>query len=248
MEPSGSTIAPPETFYNTDRCRITSNTASAALLGRTVHDQVTINHSQLRYRSSEDILEWPIFENKYDRRSIEALIFDPTLSSDDQEETITSPRVTDDTLREKFEDPRQSFSIGRGIREEDVFHLIEIFLSNVHVKNPILDADYLRDMAKVVVKEGFGWTAPSCLVVSRSPCLLGTILIRNEAHSMCTCDPLCKIRHSSYPFGEWLLTGEPRGYSRLLHRRALLHCFTQTYWSLDEYFNRDRMLLPLWSL
>jgi hypothetical protein len=126
---------------------------------------VTINNSQLRFRSCEDILEWPIFQNRYDRRSIEALIFDPTLSTDEREETITSPRVTDDSLRENFEDPRQLFSTGRGIREEDVFHLIEVFLSNVHVKNPILDADYLRDMGKLVVKEGFGWTAPSCLVV-----------------------------------------------------------------------------------
>ena len=167
QEHSDSVIVPEELAYTTERCRLASNTASTAHLGRTVQDQVIINNSQLRYRSSEDILEWPIFGNKYDRRIIEALIFDPTLSSDEREEVITSPKVTDDSLREKFEDPRQSFSVGRGIREEDVMLLIEVFLSNVHVKNPILDADYLRDMGRLVVKEGFGWTAPSCLVVSR---------------------------------------------------------------------------------
>ena len=72
-----------------------------------------------------------MFENKYDRRTVEALIFDPTLSSDERDEIITSPRVTDDSLRERFEDPRQSLGIGRGIREEDVPNLIEIFLSHV---------------------------------------------------------------------------------------------------------------------
>ena len=130
-EYSDSAIAPEELAYTAEQCRLASNTASTAHLGRTVHDQVTINHSQLRYRSSEDILEWPVFENKYDRRTVEALIFDPTLSSDERDEIITSPRVTDDSLRERFEDPRQSLGIGRGIREEDVPNLIEIFLSHV---------------------------------------------------------------------------------------------------------------------
>jgi hypothetical protein len=47
-------------------------------------------------------LEWPIFENKYDRRSIEALIFDPTLVINGIDEATTSPKVTDDSLREKL--------------------------------------------------------------------------------------------------------------------------------------------------
>lgn len=177
-ERSGTLLASIEPKYSTECTRVASNTASTAHLGRTVHDQVTINNSQLRFRSSEDILEWPIFENKYDRRSIEALIFDPTLS--EQEEEITSPRVTDDSLREKFEDPRQSFSIGRGIREEDVFHLLEMFLSNVHSKNPILNPDYLRDMGRLVVKEGFGWTSSSCLVLIA--CALATLSSRFVVH------------------------------------------------------------------
>jgi hypothetical protein len=57
-------------------------------------------------------------------------------------------------------------NVGRGIREDDVFHLIDIFLSNVHTKNPILEVDNLREMSRIVGKEDFGWTAPSCLVVS----------------------------------------------------------------------------------
>lgn len=118
--------------------------------------------------SGQEILDWPIFGGKYDRRSIEALIFDPTLPCDNDHEPCTSPRVTDDSVRDKFEDPRQCAGIGVGIREDDVPHLVEVFLVNVHVKNPIFDPEYLRKMAKGVAEHGFDWKASSCLVVRNS--------------------------------------------------------------------------------
>ena len=117
------------------------------------------------FGSGLDVLDWPIFEGNYDRRWIEALIFDPTLPCDDGHGPCTSPRVTDDSIRDKFDDPRQSSGIGVGVREDDVPHLIETFLANVHVKNPIFDPAYLRKMAKSVAEHGFDWKAPSCLVV-----------------------------------------------------------------------------------
>jgi hypothetical protein len=115
--------------------------------------------------SSHDILDWPIFKGKYDRRWIEALIFDPTLPCDDLAGPCTSPRVTDDSIRDRFEDPRQPSGQGISVREDDVPHLVEAFLVNVHVKNPIFDPDYLRKMAKDVAENGFDWRAPSCLMV-----------------------------------------------------------------------------------
>ena len=117
------------------------------------------------FGSGLDVLEWPVFKGNYDRRWIEALIFDPTLPCDDGHGPCTSPRVTDDSIRDKFDDPRQSSGTGVGIREDDVPHLMEIFLANVHVKNPIFDPAYLRKMAKSVAEHGFDWKAPSCLVV-----------------------------------------------------------------------------------
>ena len=117
------------------------------------------------FGSSEDILGWPVFEGKYDRRWIEALIFDPTLLCDDLCRPSTSPRVTDDSIRDKFEDPRSKLKMGPGICEEDVPNLVETFLLNVHVKNPIFDPEYLRKMARTVVEDGFNWKASSCLVV-----------------------------------------------------------------------------------
>ncbi len=119
--------------------------------------------------SGQDILDWPIFEGKYDRRWIEALIFDPTLPCNDLNlhGPCTSPRVTDDSIRDKFEDPRQASGLGVGVREDDVSHLVETFLVNVHVKNPIFDPEYLRKLAKSVAEHGFDWKPSSCLVVGK---------------------------------------------------------------------------------
>lgn len=124
------------------------------------------------FGSSEDALAWPIFEAKPDRRWIDALIFDPTLPSEDLSTTPpTSPRVNDDSIRNTFEDPRQISHSSpdirtQDIREQDVPRLIEAFLVNVHVKNPIFDPDYLRNMAKSVVEHGFDWDASNCLILT----------------------------------------------------------------------------------
>lgn len=121
------------------------------------------------FGSSEDILEWPIFQGRYDRRWIEARIFDPTLPCDDIYGTSHTPNFNDNTTPNKCGIARQNASSGPGVREEDVPQLIETFLLNVHVKNPIFDPEYLRKMAKAVVEDGFDWKASSCLVVSKGP-------------------------------------------------------------------------------
>lgn len=128
---------------------------------------------QEHFGTSEDILRWPVFERRYDRRRIEALIFDPTLPCNDLSGSPVSPRVADDSGRDRFQDPRQNSGIGPGVREEDVPHLIESFLLNVHVKNPICDPGYLRNLGRTVMEDGFDWRAPSCLVVSSVPFLVG---------------------------------------------------------------------------
>lgn len=118
------------------------------------------------FGSSEDILEWPVFQGRYDRRWIEARIFDPTLPCDDLYGTSHTPSFTEDSTPAKCGIARQNYSTGPGVREEDVPQLIDTFLVNVHVKNPIFDPEYLRKMARSVVDDGFDWKAPSCLVVS----------------------------------------------------------------------------------
>jgi hypothetical protein len=144
----------------------TSNVTAAPRSDTASDDNEAETSRHTYFGSGQDVLDWPVFEGKYDRRWIDALIFDPTLPCDDLSGPCTSPRVTDDTIRNTYKDPRQTSGIGVGVREDDVLHLVETFLVNVHVKNPIFDPEYLRSMAKNVAEHGFSWQACSCLVVS----------------------------------------------------------------------------------
>lgn len=58
---------------------------------------------------------------------------------------------------------------GPGIREEHVPQLVDRFLQFVHSKNPILYIEQIREHARRIAEDGFGWDAPSCIVVSRNP-------------------------------------------------------------------------------
>lgn len=116
--------------------------------------------------SSEDILEWPIFQSRHHREQIERLIFDPALHSDLEYSSPASRSVFSvASPRDAIAEPRRRMSSTRGIREEDVSELVERFLTNVHTKNPILDPNALRDMVKSIAGEGFSWDARTCLVV-----------------------------------------------------------------------------------
>lgn len=121
------------------------------------------------YGSSEDILGWSVFQSQHDRAQIEKLIYDPTIYND-TESTAQTPTAGDMAVPPNHVDrePRITVTTGRGIREEDIMTLIERFLSYVHIKNPIFDADVLRNIAKLVAERGFGWDIYTCLVVSLS--------------------------------------------------------------------------------
>lgn len=146
------------------------------------------------FGSGQDILDWPVFENKYDRRLIEALIFDPALPCNILQNSCTSPQLTDDSIRNSYEDPRKSQGSGIGICEDSVPGLVEIFLVNVHVKNPILDPEYLRSMARGVVEHGFDWKASSCLILV--VCALASISSRFLHHSTSTVRGIGEIDNS----------------------------------------------------
>ena len=93
---------------------------------------------------SEDILKWSVFNGKYDRTKIEALIFNP----------------------EAAQPSRPAASNMIHLQEEEVPHLITKFLTNVHIKNPVLDVEDLRRKARGISENGFGWDGTSCLIVS----------------------------------------------------------------------------------
>lgn len=116
--------------------------------------------------ASEDVLEWPIFGGRYNRANIETLIFNPQ-SADYNGKVLVQHTPGDPQTFHSTSSIRASKS-GRGVQEDDVLHLINKFLTNVHIKNPILDADDLKSKAKLIIENGFSWDAASCLVVGAS--------------------------------------------------------------------------------
>ena len=91
-----------------------------------------------------NILEWPIFEGRFTHHELVALYYD---QHDDR-------RI------------REGANTGsKGIQEDDAPMLVDYFLQQVHIKNPILDPPKLIAMAKYVAEEGFKWDGTSCLVL-----------------------------------------------------------------------------------
>jgi hypothetical protein len=106
--------------------------------------------------SSGSVLRWPIFKGRINPDDITALYFDPETPQGTTVEGI-SPETPHSMGR--------NTNLGRGVREEDVPMLIHDFLSNVHIKNPILDASDLKAMARQISEDGFKWDGASCLVL-----------------------------------------------------------------------------------
>ncbi|KIN03086.1 hypothetical protein OIDMADRAFT_160650 [Oidiodendron maius Zn] len=117
---------------------------------------------------SEDILEWPIFGGRYDRTKVETLIFNPHAADYTYHVPTTLGHYPSDDQRlvqSVSSDPIRMSTPGRGVQEDDVLRLIDKFLVNVHIKNPILDVGDLKRKARFIVENGFGWDAASCLVL-----------------------------------------------------------------------------------
>jgi hypothetical protein len=104
------------------------------------------------------ILSWPIFENKVNPHNITTAFYGPENGNG------VSPPDLRSTLPNHHDSRARSIT-GAGIREENVLALIREFLEKVHIKNPILDADHLTDLARDVAENGFKWDTASCLVM-----------------------------------------------------------------------------------
>lgn len=105
------------------------------------------------FASADCLLTWPIFAGRWPR---------DMLSRELLATSFQSAQLGNDELalpRSRHQKP--------GIREEDVPELVDRFLQFVHSKNPIFHIRQVRDHARMIAEDGFGWDAPSCMVVSR---------------------------------------------------------------------------------
>lgn len=122
-------------------------------------DETILLSKSLEFRTStstsEHLLRWPIFESQYDSSQTEALIFCPEMGFEQQQ--TSAPLLN--SMRS-----RPSMST-RGINDQDVPELVDKFISNVHIKNPIFNLDEITSMGKHIGEHGFEWNARSCFVV-----------------------------------------------------------------------------------
>lgn len=97
-------------------------------------------------RSSPDaILQWPIFEGYFEPDCLVNTLFEAESTSGGLEHLSSS----------------------RGTHQDDeIVWLVDNFLVNTHIKNPILDADTLTEYVQIVVENGAQWDDITCLVVS----------------------------------------------------------------------------------
>ncbi|KAH6989939.1 hypothetical protein EDB80DRAFT_587984 [Ilyonectria destructans] len=113
------------------------------------------------FASADCLLTWPIFAGRWPRdlfaRELLATSFESAQLGNDE------PALP----RSRHQKP--------GIREEDVPELVDRFLQFVHSKNPIFHIRQVRDHARMVAEDGFGWDAPSCMVLLA--CALGAIAL-----------------------------------------------------------------------
>jgi hypothetical protein len=107
---------------------------------------------------SVPVLSWPVFENRVNPDDITAAFYGP-----DPGNGISLPDSRLTTAGRH--DSRVRSIIGAGVREENVLVLIREFLDKVHIKNPILDADHLTELARDIAENGFNWDTASCLVM-----------------------------------------------------------------------------------
>ncbi|CAM1508932.1 Fc.00g026710.m01.CDS01 [Cosmosporella sp. VM-42] len=149
--PVDSTSHPPYRLAESDHSNGPRSTPSQTY-GVDDHLLESLQINRWSTGTCEDILEWPVFGTPFDRTRIEGLIFSPS-----QVARRTS------TLQ----------NTSRGVNEEQAPSLVERFLVNVHIKNPVLDPDDLRRKARHVSESGFGWDEDSCLLLV--VCALSTL-------------------------------------------------------------------------
>jgi hypothetical protein len=111
--------------------------------------------------TSDTILSWPIFENRYPPNFLVQSLYHSEVDVDSDDEFELDSETSNHRQRS-----RGGNILPSGGVEENVLRLIDNFLAVVHTKNPILDVMTLKKYARRVAEDGPGWDGQSCLVVS----------------------------------------------------------------------------------
>ncbi|KAL5313245.1 hypothetical protein ACEPPN_018978 [Leptodophora sp. 'Broadleaf-Isolate-01'] len=104
--------------------------------------------------SPDAVLDWPIFENQFPWGYITDSLFTDGI----EESKMTNVHNANTS----------NFGTPASINEEAIPRLVEVFLSQVHTKCPVLDIEIARNYARDVARDGLRWTGPSCLTLIMS--------------------------------------------------------------------------------
>lgn len=118
------------------------------------------------WASCEAILRWPALRDLLlpEEQTIQSFVLDSDLDFD---EVFLPKTDRAQPPLPKFQSPSDPDSRRRNISEVEIVPLVDKFLMEVHVRNPILDEEELRRHARDVAENGMGWDGKTCLVVSR---------------------------------------------------------------------------------
>lgn len=108
----------------------------------------------LGFMNFENVLSWPVFQNRFEERL-------------DSKSRLARSEAA---ISRRFSQPLESM-IQINLDIETCKRLLESFLENVHIKNPVLDEADIRRYLEQACVQGLRWDAESCLVVSRLPYL-----------------------------------------------------------------------------
>jgi hypothetical protein len=121
------------------------------------------SHIPAASTTADTVLTWPIFDGQYRAN----YLVEPLLSN---------PRVSDPPLAVRNVTGSDSYELSNTLApldDERIPGLVEVFLQNVHTKNPVLDVDTLVRQSREASLRGLGWDAWSCCILLA--CALGCI-------------------------------------------------------------------------
>lgn len=104
----------------------------------------------------ESLLRWPIFNGIVSEEvaRIESFLTDSDYKARQQDANAPTRHASQEQT-------------GKGIRDDAFVPLCRKFLTHVHPRNPVLDADELMRFARDAEEHGVKWDSESCLVVSQ---------------------------------------------------------------------------------
>ncbi|KAL5866511.1 hypothetical protein ACKVWC_010402 [Pyricularia oryzae] len=126
--------------------------------------RVKLAKGNFLWASCEAILRWPALRDLLlpEEQTIQSFVLDSDLDFD---EVFLPKTDRAQPPLPKFQSPSDPDSRRRNISEVEIVPLVDKFLMEVHVRNPILDEEELRRHARDVAENGMGWDGKTCLVL-----------------------------------------------------------------------------------